>query len=738
MDLSEKIMLNWDMDPNELINLTETIIKKSKDVNRNITNLETIANDINELQTFHSICGCLQYISPNNQIRKASIKCDLMLTKYINELDLRQDIYHKFLEIKKKNKLSPDDAFFVDKLILNYERNGINLDKDKRELLLKIKHEISKLENGIANYICQIEKNTFELSKNQVKGIPENILKNFIYSTKDEKGEKEKKYKIKANKNNYSVCMKYISDEKTREYIELYYSNMCSGESLMNYIAKLIVLRDKHAKILSYKCHSDYKAFIQMTKNSNNIKNFMAELLTKLNFRYTRELDTIKKFNSGKQLNTHDIQYYITKWKQEYGINDNSLKEYFEFNNTINEIFKIYEKLFSISFVKLSNKNTWHPDVTLYAVLNKNQKLIGHLYLDVFSRESKYKQTRCFCLRPAILTGQLPSVVLMSSIGNKSVSSSPVPDITLVNFQDVICLFHEMAHVMHHILGKTKYTIFSGLNVEVDFVETPAQILDLLCWEKDVIKRLSHHYQTGESLDDKLINKLIKLKNIDVGIFYKKHILVSLFDQMIYSSQSIINSIEETLKTGKAEDIQNLMSSIYKQLNNEIMTDNNKNQKYRIKLNEKIGVPYEWLSTFLGSDSQYYCSIWSRVLSADVYNEKIKGNITSDIGDELVEHIFQHGGTKPGYEMICSYMKRIPSIDGFISMHDLDKDMEYSFFLNTDQIAIDDQNNDFKDNNGLQGLSEYSKHIETEANKFSEINESAIYITDIEHQTERY
>ena len=709
MDLSEKIMLNWDISPDDLLNLTEETIKRSKEINDNLINsnkknnfIESMSNDINEFQSFHSICGFLQYASPISKIRKTSIKCDLMLTKYTNELNLRQDIYKQLLEVKKTN-LNKDDKLFVDKLILNYERNGINLDQEKRDLLLKIKHEISKLENGIANYICQIEKNNLEFTKDQLNGIPENILKSFTYNNNS--------FKIMTNKNNYNICMKYITNEKVRESIEIYYSNMCSG--VLNYVAKLIVLRDKHAKILSYKCHSDYKAFIQMTKNSSNIKNFMAELLTKLNFRYMREVDTIRKISNleKKELYTHDIQHFISKWKQEYGINDQSLKEYFEFSNTIGEIFKIYEKLFSITFVKLSNKNTWHPDVIVYGILNKNQKLIGHLYLDVFSRDSKYKQTRCFCLRPGNLS-VLPAVVLMASLGTKA------NNILLVQFQDVISLFHEMAHVMHHIFGKTKHSIFSGLNVEVDFVETPAQILDLLCWEKHIIKQLSHHYQTGESLDDKIIEKLIKLKNIDVGLHYKKHILVSLFDQMVYSSQQIIDSFEGILKNGEQQDIHNLVSNIYKQLNNEIMIDNNKNQKYRIKLNDKIGVPYDWINTFLGSDSQYYCSVWSRVLSADVYIEKIKGQISSDIGDKLIESILQHGGTKPGYDMICNFIGRIPTIDGFISMHDLDADMEYSFFLNTDQVT-----------NNIHNINV------TESNKFSEINESAVYVEDIE-QTE--
>lgn len=681
MDLSEKIIFNWDIEPDELVKMTESLIKRSNETNKKISNIKDLANDINELQTYHSVCGFLQYITLNNKLRKASIKCDLMLSEHINELDMRQDIYFKLLEFKKNKKmiLESEDLLFIDRLILNYERNGINLDDSQRDVLLKIKHEITKLENGIANFIYDSDKNTIEI---------DNI-------------------KIKTNKNNYYSHMKYNTNAKTRESIENYYSNICSG-TLMNYIAKLIVLRDKHAKILSYKCHSDYKAFINMTKNSNNIKNFMAELLNKLNYRYVREIDTINKFKDkgSSEINSYDVQYYISKWKQEYGINENLLKEYFEFNNTINEIFKIYEKLFSITFVKLNNK-VWHDYVLLYGILDKDQNLIGHLYLDVFSRDMKYKQTRCFCLKPSI-NGQIPSVVLLSSIGEKK-------DINLINFQEVISLFHEMAHVMHHIFGKTKYAIFSGINVEVDFVETPAQILDLLCWEKSIIRKISHHYKTGESLSDNLIDKLIKLKNIDVGIYYKRHILVALYDQMIYSSQSVIDSLEFALKENNSKKINDVFSILYKQLHDEIMIDSNKNPKYKIKLGDNILVPYEWLNTFLGSDSQYYSSIWSRVLSADVYSQVIKGNINSDIGDNFVKNILQFGGTKPGYQLICNYMKRAPSIDGFIDMHNLDKDMEYSFFLNTDQIK-----------------SEKKNYIDTEANKFSEINESSVYVTDIE------
>jgi saccharolysin len=731
-DLSDKIMLNWNMNPTELIDLVNEAIKQSIITNNKLAMmnlnhnnikdfLELMENDINEFQVFHSICGFLQYISPDSNVRQASFKGDLLLTKYTNELNLRHDIYKQLRIIKEIGNLNHEDLCFVDRMILNYERNGINLGQDRRELLLKIRHEISKLENGIISSICKIEDEIIECSEANLRGIPENILNGFDRN--------ENIYKIKTNKTNYNICMKYIIDEKIRESIELYYSNMY--HNVLSYIAKIIVLRDKHAKILSYSCHGDYKAFIQMTKNSVNVKNFMAELLSKLNYRYGREVDTLKKISNNKTLYSHDISYYTSKWKQEYGINENFLKEYFEFTNTLREIFKMYEKLFNITFIKLNNSHLWHQDVTVYGIVDKNQKPIGHLYLDVYNRNSKYKQTRCFCLKQATTT-QLPVVALVASIGN---NKNPL----LLQFQDVIGLFHELSHVMHHIFGKTKYNIFSGLNVEVDFVETPAQILDLLCWEKHIIKQLSHHYQTGESLEDQIIDKLVKLKNIDIGIYYKKHILVSLFDQIIYSSTQVIDSLEEALKTGKNENIQILLSNLYKQLNTNIMTDDKHLPNHNILLNDQIGIPYDWITTFLGSDSQYYCSIWSRVLSADIYTEKIKGQVNEQIGNELYKHIFKHGGTKPGYDMICSFMGRKPTMDGFIKMHDLDADMEYSFFLNTDQIGgsnTKNNKNNIQNTNNI--TSSHNNYDEVSvSNKFSEINESAICIDDIERcQTE--
>ena len=742
--------IKWNMTPDEIINKTNKLIYKSNKIANKITQikinneginiiLSMLSNDLNEFNMFHSICGFLQFISPNDKIRKSSYTADLLLSEYVNKFNQRKDIYSKLVAIKQFNDnnrfLDDTDIIFIDKLILNFERNGIDLSDDKKQLLLTINQEISKLENAILECVAKYENTYITLNINELHGIPINIINTF-----EQIQDNSDIFKIQFNRINYSILMKYIDSSNLRKIIETNYSTKYND--ILNYLFKLVVLKDKRAKLLSYKCHSDYKAHIQMTKNSDNIKNFLSELISKLDFRYCKEMDTMIKLAHGN-INSWDIQYYITKWKHEYGVDENMLREYFELNNTIKEILSIYENIFNIKFVKSDKKSQqydlWHDQVDTYYIKSNNQ-IIGCLFMDLYMRNGKYKQTRCFCLQPATLT-QIPMICLASSF----VRSATGEICTLINFHDVISLFHEIAHVLHHTFGKTKYSIFSGINVEIDFVETPAQLLDLLCWEKHIIKQLSKHYITCEPLQDKIIEKIIKLKNLDLGIYYKKNILVALFDQVMYSSDKFIDTCENILKNNDTEQQSFLISNLYDQLHEEIMTSSDKNPKYKIQLNKNIGLPIEWLNSVSISDSQYYSSIWSRVLSSDMYNEEIKGKVlNANIGLKLRDRILNYGGTKPAYEMICDYMQRKPAIDGFISMYDLDTDMEYSFFLNTDQIknenTINEQKQIKQTKQTKQNIYVHKKqynyddeYLDSVSNRFSEINESSVCMNDFDH-----
>ena len=745
-DISNNLWKYWNLNDIQITNETNRLIKSSTQINDDLSKmkinnindvtqfLKIMATDINEIQSFHSTCGVFQFIGVNDKIKKAGWLADIEFTKYYNQLNTNKLLYDKIAYIKENynKKLDSVDNRFLDKLVINYKRNGINLKNDKKDLLDRIRYEISKLENAIFRYINDHENDIIELTLENLKGVPDNIVNSLLKIDNN-----FNIYKIHLNKQNYNLLIKYISDKNIRKKIEIQYVNRF--DNIIEHICKLIVLRDKHAKLLSYDNHSDYKSFIQMTKHSDNIKNFLTELLSKLDFRYKREMDTIiklnNKHNDHSQINNFDVPYYINKWKQEYGINDNIIREYFELNTTLNNILNIYHKLFDVNFNKVNSNNVWHNDVTIYSITSIKNELLGYLYLDLYSREGKYKQIRCFSLQPGT-NEQIPITALITSFNKNNI---------LITFQDMISIYHEFAHVMHNIFGRTKYSVFSGVNVENDFVETPAQMLDFMCWEKNTIRTISQHYKTKNSLSDDIINKIIKIKNLDIGLYYKKHIMIALFDQLIYSSDNFIDSCENLLKSGDKYALKNLLINLFKNLHNEIMNADG-SPNYKILLNDECGLPVEWIHALCSSDAQYYSSIWSRVLSADMYNDKIKGKeLNSKIGNELRKHILQFGGTKNAYDMICDYIQRKPAVNGFISMFDLDADMEYSFFLNTDQIKSTQFNN--KQNNQItqNQITQTKKHITKQkhdddndsiSNKFSEIYESSVNRDDFDNQTE--
>jgi len=620
-----------------IIQMTNTIIEKSINNNNIIGNykienakdvkniISLLSDDITICQSLHSICNFMQYVSIDN--KKNSIKAEMLLSNHEKSLNMRTDIYNKLLEIKqfKNITLSTEDEQFINELIVCYKKNGIELSMKNKDLLQKLNVEILNIETIIEKHICDSENNTLSIEYDKLKGMPLHIINTLENIDIDN-------VKIKLDKTNYNLCVTYMQDSKVRNNIELLYSKN-KYEPIIGQIAKLIVLRDKHDKLLSFNNHCECILSNQMCKNSEQVQTFLKKILNKLN-----SLD-----HKTQNKNILDIEYNLNKWKQDNGIYDDIIKEYFEIKDVISKIINIYELIFNVKFIKLNNVNTWSNDMLIFCIMN-NDNNIGYLYLDLFNKECKTKQMRCFCLQsgcmyPLLSEKYIKPIIALCTSFNKFTNGK-----TLLNFNEVASIFHEFGHVMHHIFGKTKYIIFSGTNVEEDFVETPAQILELLCYEPFIIKYLSNHYCKKTMMSDVLIGKIIQLKNLEDNLNYKKNILLSYYDQIIYSSSNFVKLCESSLLENNINHIEPAFKLLYNKLCEEM-------------LNNKTSLPKEFMEIILGSDSKYYNILWSKMLAIDLYNANIKGKkIDGSIGNHIVESIFKYGGMKTGYEMCALYL----------------------------------------------------------------------------------
>jgi thimet oligopeptidase len=772
-NLEQKLWIHWNMTGEEIIDKTKKMIEKSITLNKKILDVDFnnkkeydnfisyLSDDLSSFTVFHSMCSFLQFVSYDKSVRQSSNIADMMLTEYINRLNMNKPIYDKILEFyniaDNKDDLNKEDERFLNKLIRTYKRNGITLRPKNREMLLKVSQEISKIENNICLGFKDVSKKLIGLTEEEIRGLPNSFIKNLKIVDTD-----PIRYGIEMNVNSLIECHRYLKNSTIRKNLEFFHNNQYVD--LIENIVRLLVLRDKKAKILGYNNHSDYKLRNQMAKCSNNVKEFLTELLHKLDTRYLKEVDVLLKFKKRDldkvnqdtkdlQLNSWDVDYYITRWKKEYGLDDQKIREYFPINHVLKAIFDIYQEMFQIIFVKAKDPFTFHKEAvlyTIYDVSSNNKTIIGYLYLDMFDRKGKTKHTRCFCLQPACIyplkknKHLIPIVSLVTSLKKNKGSMN-----ILLTHSEVLKLFHEFGHIMHHIFGKTTYCTDSGTNVESDFIETPAQILDNLCWDKNILTRLSKHYKTGQPLPLDKVDKMVKIKNLNIGIHYKKMIFYSIYDQLLHSSNNLINMCEKFLKIGlqqkKFNSILETLTELHKKLHdNTLCGISDKSKQYTIRFNKGSVTPNIFNSVIVGNDGSHYGYLWSKIYSSDIYNEKFLGRTGSntslkEVGMEFRNKILAHGGSKNAITLLKEYLGRKPSIDGFLKLYGLDVNPEYSFLFNTDRFLTENLQDD-KTSSNISDVYNNIKNQEQDytnvySNRFSEIKDNDV--SDGENSVQR-
>lgn len=682
------IKLLWNMTPDELKYETHKLINDSKKINKELINYKftdknsvmnfigKLSDDITKMEIYHSVCGFLQYVFPNENNIKLYYQIDQIITKYNNELNLNKQLYDQLIKLQNimdKLKINNIDKQFIYRIIRSYEKNGISLPEEKKTIVIKLKQEIYKLENHISKYIHQHEHDKININIDNLKGMPQSIIDELCSKSKSNKENIE----LTLDKLTYFLCMKYINNSKVRENINVIFASRYNN--IIKKITQLLILKTKHAKILGHESYFDFMIQDQMMNDPNNVKKFLYDFSHKLNSRYDKEFNTVKKLSKMDSIHISDVDYYIELWKNKYCVDYDEIRNYFEMYTTVEKIFNIYSQIFNVKFRRIKNKNVWESSVMTYEVINFREVTIGYVYLDIISRKLKNNQTRCFCIQPNCLypllsrNYQIPVVALVSSI-SKIINDGPI----LLYFNEVITLFHEIGHIIHYLFGKSRYFMFSGFNVEEDFVEIPAQTLELICWEEKIIKELSSHHITGEKLNDYNIKKLIKIKNIDIGIRYKKNIVNALFQYYIFLDKNFVTPCENILKSKQEDKLNVLFNGLYTHLNKEIFGST-------IEVNDNLILPYDLINTF-DFNSPIHLPIWNRVISSEIYFDKFK-NKTLDykVGKEFIDLILKHGGERRPYELICTYLNKKPLLNGFSKLYNLDPDnKENSFFIKSD------------------------------------------------------
>jgi Zn-dependent oligopeptidase len=301
---------------------------------------------------------------------------------------------------------------------------------------------------------------------------------------------------------------------------------------------------------------------------------------------------------------------------------------------------QIYQDLLGLKFVQVTGVAVWHPEVQTYEVYDKSSNdLIGHFYMDLFPREGKYTHAAAFPLQKGCVLAngewQLPASAMVCNFA-KPLPGTP----SLLKHDEVETFFHEFGHIMHGICAKAKYARFAGTSTERDFVECPSQMLENWCWDKEILRKISCHHKTGEPLPDALLDKMIAAKNVNSGLLNLRQVFYGVFDQTAHTSEHIDSA------------------KLYNTLRAEITkTAPQPQTNGAASFGHLVG----------GYDASYYGYLWSKVFSADLFEQfSQKGVMSAELGKRYREMILQPGGSKDGDEMLRDFLGRDPIMQPFV------------------------------------------------------------------------
>jgi oligopeptidase A len=384
-----------------------------------------------------------------------------------------------------------------------------------------------------------------------------------------------------------------------------------------------------------------------MAQSPQQVLEFLQSLAKKSKPYAHQDYTELKEFAASKgcaDLQSWDTTYYSEKLRVEkYSISQEELRPYFPAEKVISGMFEVVSRLFGIHVNQRSDFDSYHPDVRFYEIY-KNDVQIASFYLDLFARENKrggawMADARVRRKTPEGL--QLPVAFLTCNF------TPPVGDTpSLLTHDEVTTLFHEFGHGIHHMLTQIDVASVSGINgVAWDAVELPSQFMENWCWEPEAIPLISGHYQTGESLLQTLLDKMLAAKNFQSGLQMLRQIEFALFDFRLHVEYDPKNplSAQEVLQQVRKE-VAVVQPPAFNRFEN------------------------SFSHIFAGGYAAgYYSYKWAEVLSADAFSRfEEEGIFNATTGESFLREILQQGGSKTPMELFTNFRGREPSIDALL------------------------------------------------------------------------
>lgn len=596
----------------------------------------------------------LNSVADSDELREAYNKCLPILSDYSTEMGQNQDLFKAYKYIAESNafsSLSEAQQKIINNALRDFRLSGIELDEAKQKRFKEIAKELSELTTKFSENVLDATQDWKKhvTDEAQLSGLPESAI-GLAKQAAEREGLEGWLFTLEFP--SYLPVMQYADDASLREEMYIAYNTRASeqGPSAGKFdnsdlMLSILALRKEKAQLLGYNSYAHYSLATKMAETPEEVLNFLTDLAEKTKTFAQAELDDLNAFaketDGVEELNVWDVPYYSEKLRQhKFDISQEALRPYFSVPVVLDGLFGVLKSLYGFTVKERSNVEKWHDDVQFFDIFD-GDTLRGSFYLDLFARQKKRGgawMDECIVRRQTKNGLQTPVAYLTCNftppIGNKP---------ALITHDEVITLFHEFGHGLHHMLTKIDYAGVSGINgVAWDAVELPSQFMENWCWERDALDMFAKHIDTNENINDELYKRMQAAKTFQSGMQMVRQLEFALFDFRLHLE---FDSKETT-------SIQDLLDEVRQEVAVLIPPSFNRFQ-------------HSFSHIFAGGYAAgYYSYKWAEVLSADAFSKfEETGIFNQETGKSFLENVLEKGGSKEPMDLFVAFRGRKPSIE---------------------------------------------------------------------------
>ena len=626
--------------------------------------VEPLENATERLGRAWGVVGHLNSVVDTPELRAAYNENLPKVTEFWTALGQNLALFEKYKALKAADEyagLSPARKKIIENALRDFRLGGAELPEDKKPRFAEIQEQQAALSTKFSENVLDATNHygLFIEDEAELAGLPDDV-KHAARTAAEKDGKRG--FKFTLHFPSYFPILQYADKRELREAI--YRANSTKASELgakaewdnTQNIVEILKLRDEEAKLLGFPNFAEVSLVPKMAETPQQVIAFLEDLAQRARPFAENDLAELRAFAKKElgldTLEAWDVTYASEKLRQQrYAFSEQEVKQYFPEHKVVEGLFRVIQNLFAVE-VKPDTAPTWHKDVKFFRI-EKDGQLVGQFYLDLYARHGKRGgawMDDARGRRRDAASLQTPVAYLTCNFSEPTVIDGKARP-ALFTHDEVITLFHEFGHGLHHMLTQVDELGVSGIaGVEWDAVELPSQFMENFCWEWDVLQHMTAHVDTGAPLPRELFDKMIAAKNFQSGMQTLRQVEFALFDMHLHFDYNPYG--------GKS--VQDVLNEVRQKVAVMIPPAFNRFQN-------SFGHIFAG-----GYAAGYYSYKWAEVLSADAYGAfeeaaAAGGNVLSaEIGQKFQREVLAMGGSRPALESFKAFRGREPTIDALL------------------------------------------------------------------------